>query len=442
MLAMVQLIGGISWEPEIRGLLTVVLAFAILGGSVWLMLVTNTGTRLGSLIALAGFWGWMFVMGIFWWIYGIGWVGSSPAWEVQDVFADEPGAETAGISEAFIGNVGDLPDTNCFDGINSFPPPNGVAAVVVDSDTVALCTPRAIELLMAFPGPEREPVIRELLNPQSDESKIENIVAAMGETIVMDDSEFPPKPDVMATLEGLSGAQRDEIFDAIVDFRYDELANNIIVGNEALGPDDPRYLTDSTSPLTLQDRIDVATETQDIRIDDLSLSALKGAAPFVLEWAEEEGLIEFDGWQLQTASQSGEAAATADAFLRADLFPEGNFVVLDAFQQGGKDKRTGTGMWDRISHKISSTVQLTHPTNYTVVNVQGTLDKEANPALPPPVPEVDPDAPTYSVVMTRNLGNLRLIPALFTIASLVLFLLTSWVLHIRDLKLREQGLDV
>ena len=447
MLAMVDLIAGISWEPEIRGLLTVVLAFSILGGSVWLMLVTNTGTRLGSLIALAGFWGWMFVMGIFWWIYGIGWVGSSPTWEVQDVFADVPGAEVAGISEAFIGNVGDLPDTNCFDGTNSFPPADGVAAISLDTETVALCTPRAIELLMAYPGPEREMVIRELLNPQTDESKIENIVAAMGGSVVMDDSEFPPKADVAATLAGLSQSQRDDVFDAIVDFRYTEIADNIIAGNEALGPDDPRYLTASTSPLTLQDRIDVATNAQDIRIDDLSLSALKGAAPVVLEWAEAEGLVDFDGWNLQTASQAGEATATADAFLREDLFPEGDFVVLDAFQQGGKEKRDGNGMWDRVWFKtVESAKMITgfgqHPTNYTVVNVQQILEKDANPALPPPVPEANPEAETYSVVMTRNLGNLRLIPALFTLASLVLFLLTCWVLHIRDLKLRDQGLDV
>ena len=82
LLANVHMIAGIGWDPEIRGLLTVVLAMAVLAGSVWLLLVTNTGTRLGSLIAIAGFFGWMFVMGIFWWIYGIGWVGSSPAWEV------------------------------------------------------------------------------------------------------------------------------------------------------------------------------------------------------------------------------------------------------------------------------------------------------------------------------------------------------------------------
>jgi len=109
MMAMIEIVAGIGWEPHIRGLLTVALALAILGGSVWLLLVTNTGTRLGSLIALAGFWGWMFVMGIFWWIYGIGWAGSLPTWEVQDVFIDAPGAEVEGLQEAFVGNVDDCP---------------------------------------------------------------------------------------------------------------------------------------------------------------------------------------------------------------------------------------------------------------------------------------------------------------------------------------------
>ena len=53
MLGFVEIVAGLGWDPEIRGLLTVVLAMAVLAGSVWLLLVTNTGTRLGSLIALA-----------------------------------------------------------------------------------------------------------------------------------------------------------------------------------------------------------------------------------------------------------------------------------------------------------------------------------------------------------------------------------------------------
>ena len=274
MITMITMIAGISWEPEIRGLLTVALGLAVLGGSVWLLLVTNTGTRLGSLIALAGFWGWMFIMGIFWWIYGIGWVGSLPTWEVEETFIDAPGAELAGIGDAFIGNVEDLPDTNCFDGVDSFPPAAGVASIDLTDDLVALCTPRAIEVLMAYPGPERESVIREMLNPQTDESRIENIVNGLFGTPL-------GEPDEM--LAGLTSAQRDEVFDAIVEARYTEIADNIIANNAALGPADPRYLTDTSTPLTLQERIDIAQEAQTLRVDNMTLSALEATAPVIVE---------------------------------------------------------------------------------------------------------------------------------------------------------------
>ena len=76
------------------------------------------------------------------------------------------------------------------------------------------------------------------------------------------------------------------------------------------------------------------------------------------------------------------------------------------------------------------------------MTVQQSIDKIADPSKPPPVPEISPTEPTYSVVMIRNLGNLRLIPALFTIVSLILFLLTCLVLHWRDLGMREKGIDV
>ena len=81
-------LAGIGWEPEIRGLLTVVVASAVLMGSVWLLLVTNTGVRLGSMIALAGFFGWMFIMALIWWIYGIGYTGDTPVWEVAEFNSD------------------------------------------------------------------------------------------------------------------------------------------------------------------------------------------------------------------------------------------------------------------------------------------------------------------------------------------------------------------
>ncbi len=431
MMAMIEIVAGIGWEPHIRGLLTVALALAILGGSVWLLLVTNTGTRLGSLIALAGFWGWMFVMGIFWWIYGIGWAGSLPTWEVQDVFIDAPGAEAEGLQEAFVGNVDDLPDGNCFNSTDHFPPPNGVAAVTLDgsANTWALCTPRAIDLLMAYDGESRNLYAQDIINPQTPESRLEALAADMFGTT---------GDDALDILSQLSRDQQNELFDAQIAARLVEIESAAISTNEALGPDDPRFLEGSD----LDQKINEDIENAMLRIDQISLSQLEALAPSVEKWAEEERLLRLDGWNLQSTSQSGEAAATADAFLREDLFPEGNFLVLDAFQQGGKAKRDGRGLWDRVSHKVSSTVQITHPTNYTVVNVQQTIDKVPDPSKPPPVAEIDPDASTYSVVMTRNLGNLRVIPGLFTIVSLLAFLATCLVLHWRDLGLREKGLEV
>lgn len=89
-------IAGIGWEPEIRGALTVVVGSTVLMGTVWLLLATNTGVRLGSLIALAGFFAWMFLMGLVWWIYGIGYVGSTPTWELDEfAFESEGDAEIA-----------------------------------------------------------------------------------------------------------------------------------------------------------------------------------------------------------------------------------------------------------------------------------------------------------------------------------------------------------
>jgi hypothetical protein len=81
-----------TWDPGFRGILTVFVGVAVLMGSVWLILATNTGNRLGFLLALTAFCGWMAVMGVVWTMYGIGWKGKAPSWEVVDVVRSEPGS--------------------------------------------------------------------------------------------------------------------------------------------------------------------------------------------------------------------------------------------------------------------------------------------------------------------------------------------------------------
>ena len=72
---------AVGWEPEIRGALVVVIGAVALMGSVYLILGTNMGARLGLLVALAGLFGWMATMGAVWWTYGIGLQGRQPTWK-------------------------------------------------------------------------------------------------------------------------------------------------------------------------------------------------------------------------------------------------------------------------------------------------------------------------------------------------------------------------
>jgi hypothetical protein len=72
---------AIGWEPELRGILTVMIGTAVWMGSVYLILGTNLGARLGFMVAFAGLAGWMALMGAVWWMYGIGLKGDVPEWK-------------------------------------------------------------------------------------------------------------------------------------------------------------------------------------------------------------------------------------------------------------------------------------------------------------------------------------------------------------------------
>ena len=76
---------AIGWEPELRGVTTVALAVLLLCGSVYLLLSTNLGARLGLLVSLAALAGWMMLMGGIWWIYGIGLRGVDPSWHIEEI---------------------------------------------------------------------------------------------------------------------------------------------------------------------------------------------------------------------------------------------------------------------------------------------------------------------------------------------------------------------
>lgn len=86
-MSLIPTLAGISWTPEIRGILSVLVGVVVLMGSVYLLLATNLAHRLGFLLAMAAVFGWLTIHGLVWWIYppAQGPIGRIPAWEVEEI---------------------------------------------------------------------------------------------------------------------------------------------------------------------------------------------------------------------------------------------------------------------------------------------------------------------------------------------------------------------
>jgi hypothetical protein len=98
-------LAAIAFDPTIRGILVTLVGVVVLGGSVYLLLATNMGVRAGFLITMAALTGWLFSMGLFWWIYGIGMIGRMPSWTAQEINFDR-------TVPAITANVDKLPDSD------------------------------------------------------------------------------------------------------------------------------------------------------------------------------------------------------------------------------------------------------------------------------------------------------------------------------------------
>ena len=90
-------INGLDFNIFIRGLLVVLTGVGVLMGSVYVLLATNSGARTGLLLAATGFFGWMVIMGIIWWIYGIGLQGDARELEGR---RDQPRRPDGGAADA------------------------------------------------------------------------------------------------------------------------------------------------------------------------------------------------------------------------------------------------------------------------------------------------------------------------------------------------------
>ena len=91
-----QIIAGIAFDPGIRGILVVLVGVAVLMGSVYLILGTNLGARLGFLVALTGLFGWLAILTFMWWLTppAIGPRGNLPSWKPVEIYVNG-GGDTA-----------------------------------------------------------------------------------------------------------------------------------------------------------------------------------------------------------------------------------------------------------------------------------------------------------------------------------------------------------
>ena len=79
------------WYPTILGVLVVVAGIALFCGSIYVLLGTNLGARLGFLVAFTGLMGFMVILSLLWTTTSspLNTIkGRIPQWKVQEVVAD------------------------------------------------------------------------------------------------------------------------------------------------------------------------------------------------------------------------------------------------------------------------------------------------------------------------------------------------------------------
>jgi hypothetical protein len=95
------------WNPTIIGYLTVLCAIGLFCGSVYLLLATNLGGRLGFLVAFAGLMAFMVLLTSLWWSSGNSGLdpphGHSPSWNVVEVLS--PGVTPENAKTAAAANI-------------------------------------------------------------------------------------------------------------------------------------------------------------------------------------------------------------------------------------------------------------------------------------------------------------------------------------------------
>lgn len=152
-----------------------------------------------------------------------------------------------------------------------------------------------------------------------------------------------------------------------------------------------------------------------------------------------------NGWRIlpESDSRRGDAVAASDAtLLAAKVFGEttssADYTTKDVFFYGGKGAaepevvKGERNILDKALRRVETTLQIKNPPLFAAVTLQKNSPVVVAPGEAPPPPTADPNAQIITVILERNLGNKRMIPALFCLFNGLLFAVFAWMLHTRD----------
>ncbi len=83
-------VAALHWDPQLRGALIVLVGAAVLVGSVFMLLATNVGLRMGVLLSVAGLTGWLVLLNVIWLMAPlgngpIGYKGVAGGWKIAEI---------------------------------------------------------------------------------------------------------------------------------------------------------------------------------------------------------------------------------------------------------------------------------------------------------------------------------------------------------------------
>jgi hypothetical protein len=140
-----------------------------------------------------------------------------------------------------------------------------------------------------------------------------------------------------------------------------------------------------------------------------------------------------EGWRLLDAAdpQRGQAIAASDAILQieAEEFAAGEYLSLAVYDRGGE-------RFPKINDSLDF-VAFFHKARYALVEVVPIVPQRTEPGRAPARPVADETQPHRYIYMIRDLGAKRQPAIMITFGSGLIFVILCWLLHRRELALRE-----